>query len=70
MMEGMTTTTLLGILSIAIGFLCIGAAFWAFMQKKPTAWSVALGVAAFVFVTVIPTFLAVFFATVPGDVPR
>lgn len=66
----MTTTTLLGIISIAIGFLCIGVAFWAFMRKKPTVWPVALGIAAFVFVTVIPTFLAVFFATAPGDVPR
>lgn len=66
----MTTTTLLGIISIAIGFLCIGAAFYAFMKKKPTGWTVALGIGAFVFVTVIPVFLAVFFATAPGDVTR
>lgn len=66
----MTTTTLLGIISIAIGFLCIGAAFYVFMRRKSTPWAAGLGIAAFVFVTVIPVILAVFFATMPGDVAR
>ena len=66
----MTTTTVVGIISIAVGFLCIAAAFYAFMKKKPTAWAVGFGLTAFVFVTVIPVFLAVFFATMPGDVTR
>ena len=66
----MTTTTVIGIGSIFIGFLCIAAAFYSFMTKRPVAWSVGFGLAAFVFVTVIPVFLAVFFATMPGDVTR
>lgn len=66
----MTTTTVIGIISIVIGFLCIAAAFYTFMKKKPTVWPLGFGLAAFVFVTVIPVFLAVFFATTPGDVAR
>ncbi|QGU05788.1 hypothetical protein [Corynebacterium comes] len=63
-------TTIIGIISIVIGFLCIAAAFYTFMKKKPPVWSVGFGLAAFIFVTVIPVFLAVFFATMPGDVTR
>lgn len=66
----MNSVTILGIASIVIGFLCIAAAFHTFMTKKPVGWSVAFGIAAFFFVTVIPVFLAVFFATMPGDVTR
>ncbi|MDO5512186.1 hypothetical protein [Corynebacterium sp.] len=66
----MTTVTVLGISSIVIGFLCIGAAFYTFVNKKPQAWSVGFGIAAFVFVTVFPVILAVFYATMPGDVTR
>lgn len=66
----MSTVTVLGIASIIIGFLCIAAAFHTFMKKYPTVWPVAFGIGAFIFVTVIPVFLAVFFATMPGDVTR
>ena len=66
----MRTVTVLGIASIVIGFLCIAAAFHTFMKKYPTVWPVALGIAAFFFVTVIPVILAVFFATMPGDIER
>ena len=66
----MNSVTILGIASIVIGFLCIAAAFYSFMTKRPVAWSVGFGLAAFVFVTVIPVILAVFFATMPGDVTR
>ncbi len=66
----MNTVTVLGIASIVIGFLCIAVAFYTFMKKYPVVWPAAFGVGAFIFVTVIPVFLAVFFATVPGDVAR
>ncbi|RNE48073.1 hypothetical protein [Corynebacterium alimapuense] len=65
----MTIPTVLGIASIFIGFLCIAGAFASYMYKKPVALSVVLGIAALIFVTVLPVFLAVFFATAPAD-PR
>lgn len=61
----MSTPTLIGIASIAIGFLCIAGAFAAYMYKKPVGISIGLGVLAFFCVTVIPVFLAVFYATTP-----
>ena len=54
----------------SVTILGIAAAFHTFMTKTPVGWSVGFGIAAFFFVTVIPVILAVFFATMPGDVTR
>ncbi|EEI17328.1 hypothetical protein [Corynebacterium lipophiloflavum] len=58
----MTTPTLLGIASIVIGFALIAAAFLVVVKGRRTPLAVGLGIAAFVFVTVIPVILAVFVA--------
>ena len=62
----MNTATIIGIISIAIGAVCVASAFAACMDKKPTYVPVALGIVAFVTLTLIPVFLAVFYATSPG----
>ncbi|HZK31942.1 MAG TPA: hypothetical protein VFC72_03420 [Corynebacterium sp.] len=54
--------TVLGILSIILGFVCIATAFVAVMRKKPVWIPVVAGIAALLFVTVVPVTLAVFFA--------
>lgn len=62
----MNTATIIGIISIAIGAVCVSSAFAAYMYKKPTYVPVVLGIVAFLTLTVIPMFLAVFYATSPG----
>lgn len=54
--------TMLGIASIAVGFVAIAAAFLAVMRKKPVWIPVTLGIVALIFVTVLPVILAIFFA--------
>lgn len=56
----MTVPTLLGIGSIVVGFAFIAAAFLAVTTCRRPRVAVGLGIAAFVFVTVIPVILAVF----------
>lgn len=61
----MGTATVVGIGSIAIGFCLIGAAFWAMAKLKRPMLALGFGLAAFLFITIIPVFLAVFVAA-PG----
>ena len=58
----MGTATVVGICSIAVGFLLITGAFWAMAKLQRPMLSLGLGVLAFVFITVIPVFLALFVA--------
>ena len=55
--------TILGILSIVVGFLCIAGSYLAVMRKRSTVLAVVLGLLALLFVTVVPVTLAVFWAT-------
>lgn len=64
----MTGSTVVGIASIVIGFLLIAAAFLAVTTWRRPSLAVGLGVAAFVFITVIPVILAVFVAA-PNPAP-
>ncbi|MDK8306695.1 hypothetical protein QP866_10200 [Corynebacterium imitans] len=61
----MGTATVVGIGSIAIGFCLIAAAFWAMAKMQRPMLALGFGIAAFVFITIIPVFLAVFVAA-PG----
>lgn len=58
----MGTTTILGICSIIVAFFLFTACFLTVMKKKPMALSVGLGLLAFIFMTFVPVFLAVFVA--------
>lgn len=58
----MGTATILGICSIFIAFALFGACFWAVVKKKPVGLAVTLGILAFIFMTILPVSLAVFFA--------
>ncbi len=60
------SATLIAIISVAIGFVCIGAAFVSFMYRKSPVLIGVLLVAALILVTVIPVFLAVAFGTTAG----
>lgn len=59
---GLTATTILGICSIFIAFGLFTACYWTVVKNKPAALSVGLGLAAFIFMTFVPVFLAVFVA--------
>lgn len=59
---GLTATTILGICSILVAFGLFTACYWTVVKNKPAALSVALGLAAFIFMTFVPVFLAVFVA--------
>jgi len=54
-------TTLLGILSIAVGFSLVGAAAIA-LWKDRYRLAIGFGIAASIFCTFVPVILAVFFA--------
>lgn len=58
----MNAATIVGIASIVIGFALIGASFLATTRKRNIPLAVGLGLAAFLFITVIPVFIAVFIA--------
>jgi len=60
-----TTATIVGIVSIVIGFALIAASFLATTRKHNIPLALGLGLAAFIFITVIPVFIAVFIAA-PG----
>lgn len=55
--------TILGIVSIVIGFLCIAGSYVTVMKKRSRALAIVLGLLALLFVTVVPVTLAVFWAT-------
>ncbi len=59
-------TTILGIISIFISFILFGAAFYSVMKKRPWKVPITLGVLAFLFMTLIPVSLAIFFAVPEG----
>ncbi|WJY69054.1 hypothetical protein [Corynebacterium auris] len=58
----MNTATIVGIASIVVGFVLIAASFYVTARRRHVPLAVGLGVAAFLFVTVIPVFIAVFIA--------
>ena len=62
----MGAATIAGIGSIFLGFCLFGACYWSVVSKKPMAASVALGALAFIFITFVPVFLAVFVAAPSG----
>lgn len=55
----LNTTTIVGIVSILVAFALFMAAFY-FTTKKRTTLAIALGIAAFLFMTLIPVCLAIF----------
>ena len=59
----MNAIVIIGVISIVIGLGCIGAAYWAIHRKPTRRPAVVLGLIALLFLTVIPTMLAVSFAT-------
>ncbi|AZA12481.1 hypothetical protein ACFPVT_02875 [Corynebacterium choanae] len=59
-------TTLLGIVSIGIGFFLFMGSFLCYYYEKPRQVTWTLFGVAIVFLTVIPVTLAVFFASVPS----
>ncbi|WP_342318650.1 hypothetical protein [Corynebacterium mayonis] len=58
----MDTATIVGIVSVVIGFALFGLAFWVTAKLRKISLAVGLGIAAFLFITVIPVSLAVFVA--------
>ena len=56
------TVTIIGIISITLGFICVLAAYYTFQRGKDRRVPIALGLIALVFLTVIPAGSAVFFA--------
>lgn len=62
----MSLTMVLTMGSVFLGFLLFGAAFAAFMYKKPQRLVWTLFVIAALFITVIPVTLAIFVGTSPA----
>ena len=60
-MQPVSTTTILGIASIVVAFALFGVSFTMAVQGRMRA-SIGFGAAAFIFMTVIPVSLALFFA--------
>ena len=56
------TVTIIGMGSMALGFVCVLGAYGSFMRNKPRWVPLVLGLLAFVFLTIIPVTGAVFFA--------
>ncbi|GAB3943439.1 hypothetical protein [Corynebacterium tapiri] len=54
--------TILGIMSIILGASCFGSAYLTVMRGGPARRAWAYGIAAAIFITIIPVILAVFFA--------
>lgn len=55
--------TIIGIVSIIFGFGCFASAYLAVMRGRPAKVGWTFGIVGVLLVTVIPVFLAVFFAT-------
>lgn len=59
----MNLIVIFGVVSIVVGLTCIGAAYWSIHRSATRRPALVLGLVALLFLTVIPTMLAVFFAT-------
>ncbi|WP_411709049.1 hypothetical protein [Corynebacterium sp. LaCa116] len=55
--------TLIGIVSITLGFFCVLGAYYLYQRSEDRAWPLVLGLLALLFLTVIPAGSAIFFAT-------
>ncbi|HCT9180644.1 hypothetical protein FKE98_11765 [Corynebacterium aurimucosum] len=56
------TITIVGIISITIGFLCVLGAYYLFQRSEDRTWPIMLGLLALLFLTVIPASSAIFVA--------
>lgn len=56
------TMTILGIISIALGFICVLSAYYLFQRSQDRTWPIVLGLLALLFLTVIPAGSAIFVA--------
>lgn len=64
------TFTIVGIVSIVIGFCCVMGAYYTFQKGEPGSnrtVPIVLGLLALVFLTIIPAGPAVFFAAPGGQ---
>ena len=59
----MNFIVIFGVISIVIGLTCIGAAYWSIHRSATRRPAITLGLVALLLLTVIPTTLAIFFAT-------
>ncbi|APT85714.1 hypothetical protein [Corynebacterium aquilae] len=57
------TALIVTIVSVFLGFACFTGSFASFMYKKPKTLTWGLMVAAIILITLIPTTIAIFFAT-------
>lgn len=55
--------TLIGMVSILLGFICVMTAFWLFHNREDKRGPIFLGVLAVIFLTLIPATAAIFFAS-------
>lgn len=58
----MSVVTIIGIVSIALGFLCVIGAYYTFQRGTDRRQPIALGLLALLFITIIPVICAVFYA--------
>ncbi|TVU81709.1 hypothetical protein FQN05_10730 [Corynebacterium aurimucosum] len=56
------TITIVGIVSITLGFICVLSAYYLFQRSQDRTWPVVLGLLALLFLTVIPAGSAIFVA--------
>ena len=56
------TITIVGIISITLGFICVLSAYYLFQCTKDRTWPIMLGLLALLFLTVIPAGSAIFVA--------
>ncbi|ACP34032.1 MULTISPECIES: hypothetical protein [Corynebacterium] len=56
------TMTILGIISITLGFICVLSAYYLFQRSQDRTWPIVLGLLALLFLTVIPAGSAIFVA--------
>lgn len=55
--------TVIGMVSILLGFICVMMAFWLFHNREDKRGAFILGIFAIVFLTIIPATGAIFFAS-------
>lgn len=60
--------TIVGIVSIALGFLCVTTAYYLFQRSENRTWPLVLGLLALLFLTVIPASTAIFFAATTNGI--
>lgn len=58
--------TVVGIVSIALGFICVMCAYYTFQRGRDRRVPIILGLLGLVFLTLIPASTAVFFAATYG----